>query len=102
MGVDELDDHAKNLEDLLKIKRSQLSAMGLHSVARKRHELVITALEDRVHELRRSVALLRGNEPPLEVVRVRPGVPPLACVPVEPEAVRDFATTARHFRSKLG
>lgn len=94
MTLTEIIEHTDNLAGLLRTKRRQLEHMPLDSVARRRHEGAITALEGRVSELRRHANALGGrDEPTLQLVRVRPGVPPFADVSSESEPVRDLATS---------
>lgn len=94
MTLADVIEHADNLTSLLVIKRSQLSCMKIDAVARERHELAITALEGRVRELRRYADELRSNQPTLELVRPRPGVPPLVDVIDKPQPVGDLPATA--------
>jgi len=98
MTLEEIMEHADNLEGLLDLKIVQVRAMKIGSISRERHELAITALRDRVRELRRKASRLRGDEATLELQRVRPGIRPFTHVIVKPEPVRDFAATA----SKIG
>lgn len=96
MTLSELSDHADNVEALLAIKRRQLAHMTIDSYARKRHEEAITALEDRVTELRRGIAVLRDRDlPTLQLACVRPGVPPEIDMRLQPEALRDLPAPAR-------
>lgn len=104
MTLAELLDHANNLDSLLTIKRHQLSHMKIDTVARVRHEQAITALEQRVRELCRTVGELRSadrsaplcsDEPTLQLVCVRPGVPPLPHVVGQPQTLRDFDASPR-------
>lgn len=103
MTPDEIMEHSANLSELMTIKRHQLSHMKMDSIARKRHELAITALEGRVRELAQAAsalrgaptAPLRGDAPTLQLVRPCPGVPPLADMGGEPEPVSDLPAASR-------
>lgn len=90
MTLDELIEHTANLRDLLAIKKRQIARMPLDSTAKGRHELAISALEGRVRELGRAAERLRGDEPTLELVCLRPGRPPLIDVTLKAKAVRDL------------
>lgn len=95
MSLDDLIEHADNVEALLVIKRHQLDHMSLDSVARHRHEETIAALSDRVAELRTAAERLRGDLPTLQLSCVRPGVPPAVGVSLKPETFCDLTATAR-------
>lgn len=99
MTLAELSDHTGNIENLLAIKRHQLRCMKIDTVARARHEAVITALESRVAELRRATDQLRGDLPALQLGCVRPGVPPEIRVGLQPEALGDLPATAHDLRT---
>lgn len=95
MTLAELMDHTRNLEGLLTTKRHQVSHMKIDTVARKRHELAITALEGRVREIARAVDVLRGDEPTLQLMCVGPGVPPLANVIGKAQTISDLPAAPR-------
>lgn len=101
MTLAELIDHTDNLTRLLVIKRSQLSRMGLDSVARGRHERAITALEGRVGELRRRADELRGDEPALKCVRPLPSAPPLVDMVHETKPISDLPAAPGYLGSEL-
>lgn len=107
MTLAELMDHANNLDALLTTKRHQLAHMKIDSIARARHQEAINALEHRVRELCKAIeklrgeradrpAPLRGDVPTLQLVCVRPGVPPLPHVVGQPQTLSDFDPASRN------
>lgn len=95
MTLEELTEHTENLKDLLRLKHHQLAHLKIDSTARARHEFAIHALEDRVRELRRSVDVLRGDLPTLEIKCVRPCRPPLVDMIRKTKPVGDLPAAPR-------
>lgn len=95
MTLNDLIEHTDNIEALLTIKRHQLAHMAIDSFARQRHELAITALENRVRELRAAAEKLRSDLPTLQLRCVGPCVPPVVGMGRQPESLGDLPAAPR-------
>lgn len=84
MTLDELTEHAANLRDLLDHKRRQLFWEWLTTGERVILEAQADALTARVDSLMWECDALRGDLPTLQLVRVVPGIGPLADVVPQP------------------